>query len=198
MTKAISTIFAAALLCLAVSAQEKSADKKKPGGAMPAGMQMPKPGPEMKDLRDLVGTWTTDETYEVSPFMPTGGTGSGTTTTRLGPGGFSILIDTRSKNAMGSFSGHGVIAWDADAKAYKFSWVDSMTPALVMETGHKEGGSIVFTGAMMMQGKKYQTKDVISDVTPGSYTLTSYSNDGTGEKKSMTMKFTKQEAPAKK
>jgi len=47
-------------------------------------------------------------------------------------------------------------------------------------------------------GKKMSVKDVISDRTPTSYTLTSYMNDGSGEKLTMTIKFTKQEAPAKK
>ena len=51
----------------------------------------------------------------------------------------------------------------------------------------------------MMMGKKMAVKDVISDRAPTSYTLTSYMNDGSGEKKVMTIKYTKQEAaPAKK
>jgi hypothetical protein len=48
----------------------------------------------------------------------------------------------------------------------------------------------------MMGGKKMSIRDVVSDRTPTSYTLTSFMNDGAGEKKSMTIKFTKQEAPA--
>ena len=99
---------------------------------------MPKPGPEMKELRDLVGTWTSEEKYEVSPFMPTGGTGHGSAR-RQGPGGFSVLMELRSKSSMGSFSGHGVLTWDANAKAYKMAWVDSMNLGIVVETGHKEG-----------------------------------------------------------
>jgi Protein of unknown function (DUF1579) len=196
MTKSIF-VLAAGLLCCAAFAQD--APKKKAGGAPAAGgMQMPKPGQEMKDIRDLVGTWATEEKYEQSPFMPSGGTGTGSNTTRLGPGGFSLLMDQRSKNAMGSFNGHGIIVWDANAKAYKMVWVDSMTPGVVTETGHKEGDNLVFTGETMMMGKKYAIKDVISDRTPTSYTLTSYMNDGSGEKLSMTAKATKQEAPAAK
>ena len=54
---------------------------------------------------------------------------------------------------------------------------------------------------MTMGGKKIATKTVISDRTPTSYTLTGYANDGSGEKKTMTIKFTKKEpeaTPAKK
>lgn len=159
---------------------------------------MPKPAPEMKDLRELVGTWSSDEHFEVSPFMPSGGSGTGTNTVRLGPGGFSTLMEQRSKSAMGAFSGHGVMTWDPNEKAYKFVWVDSMTPGVMIETGHKDGNNLVFTGEAQMMGKKIGVKDVISDRTPTSYTLTSYMNDGSGEKKVMTIKYTKQEAGAKK
>ena len=73
-----------------------------------------------------------------------------------------------------------------------------MTPGIMIETGHKDRNNLVFTGEMQMMGKKISVKDVISDRTPASYTLTSYMNDGSGEKKVMTIKYNKQEAAAKK
>jgi Protein of unknown function (DUF1579) len=195
-TARFMAVLAAGFLCLA-SAQEKSAAKKKSGET--ASMQTPKPAPEMKDLREFIGTWSTDETFEPSPWMPSGGTGTGTNTVRLGPGGFTILMDQSSKSAMGPFRGHGILTWDPNEKAYKFIWADSMTPGVVTETGHKEGDTITFTGDTMMMGKKVSVKDVISDRTPTSYTLTSFMDDGSGEKKMMTIKFARQESsPAKK
>ncbi len=198
-TARLLSLIVAGLLCFAAFGQDKPASKKKPaapagGGAMP----MPKPAPEMKELRDMIGTWSSDETYEPSPWMPSGGTGTGTNTARSGPGGFTVLMEQRSKSAMGPFSGHGVLTWDPNAKAYKFVWGDSMTPGVMIETGRKEGDSLVFTGETMMMGKKISVKDVIADRTPSSYSLTSFMNDGSGEKKMMTIKFTKQEAPAAK
>ena len=186
------TVLAAGFLALVASAQDKPAATKK--STAPAGPAMPKPAAEMKELRALIGTWTTDEKYDPSPMMPSGGTGSGTITVRLGPGGFSVQMEVRSKSAMGAFSGHGVMSWDPNAKVYKFAWVDSMTPGLVLETGHKEGEKLVFTGETFMEGKKMAIKDVMSDFTPTSYTLMSFMNDGTGEKQVMTIKATKQEA----
>jgi len=97
---------------------------------------------------------------------------------------------------MGSFSGHGVYSWDGDEKVYKVAWVDNMTPGLASETGKKEGDTLVFTGTPIVNGKKVTVRDVWSDFTPTSHTLTSYMNDGSGEKKVMTAKFTKQETPA--
>ena len=71
-----------------------------------------------------------------------------------------------------------------------------MMPGVTIETGNKEGDRLVLTGQVMMMGKKMGVKDVISDRTPTSYTLTSYMNDGSGEKKAMTIHFTKRESPA--
>jgi hypothetical protein len=190
------TILAVGVLCFTASAQEKSAAKKKSSAA--SSTPMPKPAPEMKELRDLIGTWATEDTFEPGPMMPSGGTATGTNTVRLGPGGFSVLMDQVSKSAMGPFRGHGVMAWDPNEKVYKFAWADSMTPGIVTETGRKDGDRIVWTGEAMMMGKKVSIRDVVSDRTPTSYTLTSYMNDGSGEKKTMTIKFTKQETPAKK
>ena len=195
-TQGWTIVLVSGLLCGAVTAQEKSAAKKKSAPA-DAAMAMPKPAPEMKELRALIGSWITDEAFEASAMGPAG-TGTGTNTVRSGPGGFSVLIEQRSKGSLGAFSGHGVYSWDPNQKVFKVAWVDSMTPGLQTETGHKEGGTLVFTGESMMAGKKVKVRDVWSDFTPTSHTLTSYSDDGSGEKKVMTVKFTKQEAAAKK
>jgi hypothetical protein len=195
MTKTVVfTAMLAAGLCLAAVAQEKSAPKKKAAPPAAGAPAMPKPAPEMKELRALIGVWTTDEAYEATPMGPAG-TGSGTNTVRLGPGGFSVTLDQRSKGSMGPFNGHGIYSWDPDQKAYKAAWVDSMTAGLQSETGHKEGENLVFTGETMMAGKKISMRDVWSDFTPTSHVLTSYMNDGSGEKKAMTIKFIKQEPP---
>src|SRR3954464_2852035 len=135
-------ILAAALLCVTASAQDKKADTKK----APAGMQMPKPAPEMKTLRSRIGTWTSEETMEPTPFTRNGGTATGTNTIRNGPGGFSVVMDHRSKGTMGPFSGHAILTWDPNEKAYKTLWVDSMTQGPTIETGHQEGDNLVYTG----------------------------------------------------
>ena len=192
--KTLITLFTAALLCSSAVAQETKAPKKgKSATPTASGPAMPKPAAEMKDLRALVGTGNTEETFEQTPMMPAG-TATGTNTVRLGPGGFTVLMEERSKGSLGAFSGHGVLTWDPNEKAYKTYWSDSMTPGVTVSTGHKEGDNLVYTGEVMMGGKKMSMRDVVSDRTPTSYTLTEFTNDGSGEKKSMTIKFTKQEA----
>lgn len=195
-TARLTVILAIGFLCFAAFAQDKSAPKKKADAA--ASMPMPQPAPEMKELRDLIGTWSTAETMEPMPWMPSGGKSTGTNIVRLGPGGFSVLMEQNSKGMMGSFRGHGVITWDPNEKVYKMVWADSMTPGVVIETGRIQRDALVYTGETFMMGKKVSIRDVISERTPASYTMTSYMNDGSGEKKMMTIKFTKQESAAKK
>src|SRR5438552_14517911 len=163
----LTLIIVAGLACLSASAQDKPAAKKKTtGSAGASGMPMPKPAPEMKDLRDMIGTWTTEETFEPSPWMPSGGPGTGTNTVRLGPGGFTVVMDQRSKSSTGSFTGHGLLTWDPNEKVYRFAWADSMSPGVMIETGRKDGDNLVFTGEATMMGKKVSVRDEISDRTP--------------------------------
>jgi hypothetical protein len=186
----------AGLCGLALCAQDKPAAKKKTESA--AAGALPKPAPEMKELRELIGTWSYDEAWEPSFLLPNSGTGTGTVTARLGPGGFTVLMDLQVKNTMGAYRGHGMLTWDPTEKAYGMVFVDSGTPGFQILTGHKEGDNLVFTAQPVLMGKKVEIKDVISNRTPTSYTFTTYVNDGSGEKKADTMKFTRQASPAPK
>ena len=184
-----------ALSAVAADDKAKTTEKKKPaGGAMMA----PKPAPEARELRELVGTWKTQDTVEKAEgMMVPGGEGASTETITLGPGGYSVVMHVRSTSGpMANFRGVGVLAWNPEESEYKFAWVESMMPGLAVATGHKEGNDIVMNGEVKMGGKAFKTKDVISDRTATTFTLTSYVDDGSGEKKVMTMKATKEEKPA--
>lgn len=186
------------IICVlgAVAADDKAktAEKKKPAGA--GAMMAPKPAPEQRELRDLVGTWKSTDSYEKIEGMMPGGEGTSTITATQGPGGYSVVLHVKSTSGpMGNFHGMGVIAWSPEDKEYKEAWVDSMMPGVTLETGQKEGNDLVMKGEMKMGGKTYKMRDVISDRTPTSYTLTSYMDDGSGEKKTMTIKATKEEKP---
>jgi len=190
--------FVIAIICVLSAAaaddKAKNADKKPAAGMMP-----PKPSPEARQLRDLVGTWKTTDTFEKIEGMMPGGEGTSTETITLGPGGYSVIMHIKgTAGPMASFRALGVLTWNPDEKAYKMGWVDSMTPGINVGTGHKEGSDLVMTSEVKMGGKTYKTKDVMSDWTPTAYTLTSYMDDGTGEKKTMTIKATKEEAKTSK
>ncbi|MCI0353310.1 MAG: DUF1579 domain-containing protein [Acidobacteriales bacterium] len=151
----------------------------------PAGMEAPKPSPEMERLNKwLVGTWLTEEKFAPAPEwgMPNGGRGKGTNVVKLGPGGLSLINDYKSRNVMGPFAGHGVIYWDPQEKAYKSLWIDSMSGEVETSTGKWEGDDLVFVGEGEWQGKKFQTLGKMTNITPRSYTFT-LANSASGEMK---------------
>jgi hypothetical protein len=195
-TVPLSILLLAGLCGLVLCAQDRPAAKKKTETA--AASASPKPAPEMKELRPLIGTWSFDEAWEPSFLLPDSGTGTGTLTAHLGPGGFTVVMDTQGKSTMGAARGHGMFTWDPTEKAYGFVFVDSGTPGFQILTGHKEGDNLVFTAQPVLMGKKVEVKEVISDRTTTSFTFTVYVNDGSGEKKADTMKFTRQESQAPK
>jgi hypothetical protein len=134
-------------------------------------------------------------------MMPEGGTGSGMSVIRRGPGGNSVLQSYDSHSAMGKFSGHGVVWYDPQAKGFKNIWCDSMTPggcAMFNGTGTWQGDKLVFSGTQDMMGKTEQVTETISDVTPNSFTFTIESGPDTNSMKNfMTIKYTRKAGAAK-
>ena len=90
----------------------------------PEKLQMP--GPELQNL--MLGTWRTEAQYERTSEMPNGGTAFGTEIWRPGPGGFSVIEESREKNAKGDYEGLGVAWWDSKAQGQRFVWCDSNNP----------------------------------------------------------------------
>jgi hypothetical protein len=179
-------------------AQEKPAETMKsqepPAEAM---MKPSKPGPEMEKLKKtFLGTWRTTEKHEPSMWMPKGGTGKGTATYKLGPGGLSLIEDYRSSSSMGGkFMGHGVIWWDDKEKGYKSIWCDNMSPGgceVSRGVGRWEGNAIMFDNETEMgeQKMKMTMKEVITDITPKGFTFTMDMGPTGGEiKRVMTIKY---------
>ena len=90
------------LLCLGVVAAQqtshKDAKKASTKSETSMGMPMPKPSPQIEKLAGkIVGTWNTNEDFEVSEMMPKGGKGHGTAIIKKGPGGLSVVEDYHSR-----------------------------------------------------------------------------------------------------
>ncbi|HWP43517.1 MAG TPA: DUF1579 family protein [Blastocatellia bacterium] len=184
---AIGAVVAALVFSLAaVMAQEHGKDKQVEG------MQPARPGPEMEKIKFQLGTWKTTEKHEAGQGYP-GGEGKGTMVVRPGPGGLSLIMEyTSSSSVIGPFSGLGITVWDAEARTYKNYWVDSFTAGLMEMTGNWQGKDFVLTGQAKQMGKTYTMKEVITDITPTSYTLKMYmSEDGGPEWLAMTIKAVK-------
>jgi hypothetical protein len=196
---------AAAAMCVSISLAQNPPATKKPAKQSrqttekkAGGMGMPmmsKPSPEIQKLiKDFAGTWSTSEKIEASEFIPQGGTGAGTDISKAGPGGNSLLGDYRSRGSMGSFSGHGIIFWDAKRQLYNSIWCDSMSPSGCEAgiSGKWEGEELVFNSESEMMGKKVQSKQVYTDIKPDSFTFYIDSSvDGGPIKRFMTIKYTR-------
>jgi hypothetical protein len=181
------------------AAESKDKDKAKP----PSGMPSMKPSPEIQKLaKAMVGSYTTKETHEAGPFMPTGGTGTGEAKFALGPGGYSILETYQSKTGpMGAkFRGHGVIWYDQKAGGYRGVWCDSMSPGC--ETGGLskwEGDKLVGTNNTEMMGKKVSYKETMSDFSPNGFKFDmEMSSEGGPMKHAMTIEYQRAASAAPK
>jgi hypothetical protein len=112
--------------------QEKASEK--PASA-PA-----KPGvAEMERLKFYLGEWDYTETYPKSAFSPSGGVNTGVYTSKLGPGGNSLINTFHSQGPIGDFEGLIVMTWDLKEKSYKAYLFANDFPGAIVETGSFEG-----------------------------------------------------------
>jgi len=139
-----SIMFALMMLAAAVTMagrQEKTAEKPAAIPTAPAA----KPGvAEMERLKFYLGEWDYTETYPKSAFSPNGGKNTGVYTSKLGPGGNSLINTFHSQGPVGDFEGLLVMTWDAREKAYKAYVFGNGFPGAVVETGQFEDDALVY------------------------------------------------------
>jgi hypothetical protein len=181
----LALVLGGAVLGASIYAQQA---EKKPSAGGPA-MDMAKPAPEMEKRKWVVGKWSVTETHEKSEWSP-GGIGRGTSVIALGPGGHSQTITYNSTGPTGTFSGHGIIAWDPEASAYRSAWADSMTRGIVTMYCREDGKDWVCLGESMMQGKKTTVRSRSLAPNPAGWTeLMEISTDGGPFTKMRTFEF---------
>ncbi len=120
-------------------------------------MEMQKPSKFHSKLEVLIGDWSGDETMHPMPWDPTGGSAKGRYKTRAAPGGFGIVEDYEQKRGgKVSYTGHGVMGYDAAEKSYIWHWSDSMggVPTTVTR-GQWTGNKLVFQHAGPMGHSRY-------------------------------------------
>ncbi|HUL14477.1 MAG TPA: hypothetical protein VLV88_00650 [Terriglobales bacterium] len=147
--------------------------------AIPSAMNAMQPAAELQSLSiALAGDWSTQETYEPGELTPNGGQGSGHTSFRRGPGGFTLEEEYHSQTPAGELFGFGVIWWDA-TKGLQHLWCINVYPAgCEMFPGPPQPGprwdgkSLVLHVESDQQGKRMVFHEVISDITPSSFTQT--------------------------
>lgn len=157
----IVTIALALSVPLWAARQEKTADKQ---AATPA----VKPGAvEMERLKFYLGEWDYTETYPKSAFAPNGGKNTGVYTSKLGPGGNSLINTFHSQGPIGDFEGLLVMTWDAKEKAYKAYVFGNGFPGAVVETGQFEGDALVYRSEFSAGGVTMQLRNAARVTGPG-------------------------------
>ena len=120
-----------------------------------------KPGAvEMKRLGFYLGNWTYTETYPKSAMAPQGATNTCVYTSKLGPGGNSLVNTFHSKGPVGDFEGMLVFTWDMSESKYKAYVFGDSFPGAIVETGAFEGDKLVFRGEIPAGGAKLQIRNV--------------------------------------
>ncbi len=164
-------IFIAAILLSLAVAMTIAARQDKPSQQAPPA----KPGAaEMERLKFYLGKWEYTESY------PKGGTNTGIYTSKLGPGGNSLMNTFHSQGPMGDFEGLLVMTWDPNEKAYKEYVFGNDFPGALVETGAFEDGALVYRLQFTAGGQTMKLRNVTRVISPGKIESEQYSskNDG--------------------
>jgi hypothetical protein len=122
----------------------------------------PKPGPEVKKMAAMIGTWTTTYDMKPMPGMSPGGKGTSTSTCVWTAGGFGVSCTEKlDMGAMGKTTGVSLMFYDAEAKNYVHSEVDSAGETFVSH-GTVNGDTWVFETDSPMMGKPMHSRFTIT------------------------------------
>jgi hypothetical protein len=131
------------------------------------------PSPEMQRLAALLtGTWDTTLTYAPGPLAPEGGTGTGQETSRPGPGGLSLLIETTAGGPAGLYEAGGIIEWSATQHLYKLHWVSSLSHVGSYFDGTWVDEDLVFNGTENLMGQAFASRHTITDIRTDAFLYT--------------------------
>lgn len=150
---------------------------------------------EMQRLIDvLAGRWTCRASYEPNPEMPEGGSSVGWEQCRVGPGGSSILFDTRARGAGGDFAGAGVITWDSADNCYALQWLSTSSPEPGHFTGRWSNGNVVFDGREFIGASSFASRHSITEISADSFVYTVDLGSAPGElRRAMTIRYAREE-----
>ena len=121
----------------------------------------------MERLKFYLGEWDYTETYPKSAFSPNGGKNTGVYTSKLGPGGNSLINSFHSQGPVGDFEGLLVMTWDPKEKAYKAYVFGNDFPGGIVETGQFEGDALVYRSEFQAEGVTLKLRNVTRVTAPG-------------------------------
>lgn len=137
------------------------------------------PSAEMEKLFNAFqGTWS------FRSELASGQSGTGKQVWRAGPGGLTLIEEFYGETT-GSL-GFSVTWWDASAKGYRAIWCENRLPTgctVMSKLAQWQGSDFVLGDLFVRDGKKMDYREVISDVTPTTYTQTIYQGEAGSELK---------------
>ena len=136
------------------------------------------------EMQRLFGAFQGRWSYRVD--RQNGESGIGEQIWRAGPGGVELIEELKGANA-GPY-GLSVTWWDAVDKGYRAIWCDNTLPTaciVMSKLAQWEGSDFVLRDEFERDGKKFDYKEIVSDITPTSYTQTIYQGETGGELKRM-------------
>jgi Protein of unknown function (DUF1579) len=165
MASSLAFLFAATAL-----AKRKNNSAQQSKATEPA-----KSSPEMDRLKFYLGEWDYTETYAKSPMFPDGAKNTGVYTSRLGPGGNSLVNGFHSQGPAGNFEALLIMTWDPKEKSYKEYVFGDGFPGAVVESGQFEGNDLVYRTEFTARGTTYKLRNVTRVVAPGKLVSEEYS-----------------------
>jgi len=166
---AVSAVVVLAGTAAALAARQEKASEK------PAPAQAAKPGKaEMDRLKFYLGEWEYTENY------PKGGTNTGIYTSKLGPGGNSLINTFHSQGPMGDFEGLLILTWDPKESAYKAYAFGNEFPGALVETGTFEGDALVYRSELRLGGQTWKLRNVTHVISAEKLESDEYSAKGDG------------------
>jgi Protein of unknown function (DUF1579) len=155
---------------------------------------MPKPAPEHQRLHYFVGTWHNEGEMKPGPMGPGGKFTSTDHNQMVGP--FFLVLRSDGTGPMGPMKDVAVMGYDAKEKVYTYDGFNSMGLHEISK-GSINGKTWTWTSIEDMGGKKVQTRFILTEVPPTSYTYKfDVSEDGQKWDNVMEGKATKAAAKA--
>jgi len=140
--------------------------------------QMPKPGPEHKNLGYFSGNWKLTGDVKPGPMGP-GGKFTGTDRIEWMPGGFFLVSHSQGSSPMGNETGLAVYGYTTDKKVYTYDEFNNMGEN-VHATGNFDGKVWTWTADTPMGGKPMKGRYTLTETSPTAYTFKfEMSQDGT-------------------
>lgn len=134
-----------------------------------AQMEAPKPGPELKKLDMMAGSWTVDADMKAGPMGP-GGKITETEKCVWQEGGFYLICNSAYTGAMGSGVGLSVMGYSTEDKVYTYrdfnSWGEFGD-----SKGTVDGDAWTWTSDMKMGGMTMKGRYSMKILSPTSYTM---------------------------